>query len=291
MTKNLMFCCSLSGLSITNSNFSLQFIILSSKRKTTFYPMLEVDIRSVTLSEESEKRNILENIRFSINPGGIYTILGKNGSGKSTLIKSLTSLLPKNQYDIKGNIFFQGTDLLNTTSEKLNDVRRRSIRYVFQDVVNSLDPLNKLKYYFDLSSVNQEQIEVQLKFFLLPSYSKLSGMYSYELSGGMAQRLLLVLSILANPDLLILDEPTSGVDYAVANLILLKLRDFVGKKDKSVLIVTQDINFAHKSSDYISYLSDGKISDFLEPQKFIHSTNNDIARFIQSYKEISNVPA
>ena len=108
----------------------------------------------------------------------------------------------------------------------------------------------------------------------------------------MAQRLLIVLALLANPDLIILDEPTSGVDYAVMNLILLKLKEFIKGNEKSVLIVTQDINFARKSSDYIAYLSNGNLTNFLPPDEFILSTADDeMKNFIQSYKEISNAPA
>ncbi|MEJ2103440.1 MAG: hypothetical protein P8X47_02555 [Ignavibacteriaceae bacterium] len=108
----------------------------------------------------------------------------------------------------------------------------------------------------------------------------------------MAQRLLIVLALLANPNLLILDEPTSGVDYAITNLILLKLKEFVKVNDKSVLIVTQDINFALKASDYISYLSNGSLSKFLTPQNFLKlKVDDDIKNFIQSYEEINNVPS
>ena len=253
--------------------------------------MLNVDINSVSLINEDSRSILLQNIKFDLEKGRIYTILGKNGSGKSTLIKALTSLLPVLEYEILGNVFFNGTDILKTSGENLRIIRKDNIRYVFQDVANSLDPLKKLKYYFDLSGNNSKQIEEQLNFFLLPSYKKLSGMYPYELSGGMAQRFLIVLALLAKPDLLILDEPTSGVDYAVTNLILLKIKDFVRDNDKSVLIVTQDINFALKSSDYIAYLSNGRLTPFLKSDDFIRSAEDNIANFIQSYKEISNASA
>jgi len=254
--------------------------------------MLNADINSVSIIDEESRRIILQNIKFDVEKGKIYSILGKNGSGKSTLIKSLTNLLPAAQYEIKGKVIFYETDLLHTSSETLQEIRKNKIRYVFQDVANSLDPLKKLKYYFHISEAKPEHIEEQLNFFLLPGYKKISDLHSYELSGGMAQRFLIVLALLANPDLIILDEPTSGVDYAVMNLILLKLKEFIKEKEKSVLIVTQDINFARKSSDYIAYLSNGKLTNFLPPDEFILSTNDDeMKNFIQSYKEISNASA
>jgi ABC-type glutathione transport system ATPase component len=248
--------------------------------------MLSADIKSVSIFNEGESRTILQDIGFDIEKGKICTILGKNGSGKSTLIKSLTSLLPVELYEVKGKVLFDGTDLLQVSEDELREIRQKKIRYVFQDAANCLDPLKKIRYYFDLSNVSPLKIEELLLYFLLPHYKKISKMHSYELSGGMAQRLLIVLSLLANPDLLILDEPTSGVDYAVMNLILLKMKNFVRDNDKSILIVTQDINFAVKSSDYITYLSDGRLTRFFTPDDLLETPDIKVKNFINSFKEI-----
>ena len=251
--------------------------------------MLKVDLNSVSALSSDSKKTILQNINFEIEKGKVYTILGKNGSGKSTLIKSLTSLLPSNQYEIVGKVIFGETNLLNASDEKLIEIRKNKIRYVFQDAANSLDPLKKIKYYFKLSNSDITTIEKLLLFFLLPSYEKISDLYAYELSGGMVQRILFVLALLANPDLFILDEPTSGVDYAVTNLILIKLKELVEDTNRSVLIVTQDINFAINSSDYVSYLSNGKLNEFVTPDKFLKSKDDEALKiFIHSFNEIKN---
>lgn len=253
--------------------------------------MLSADIDSVVLRVEDKNQIVLRNIEFDITKGKIYSILGKNGSGKSTLIKSLTSLLPENLYEINGIALFGSTDLMKTSEVSLREIRKNKIRYVFQDAANSLDPLKKIKYYFNLSNVSPLKIEELLQYFLLPEYKRLSGLHCYELSGGMAQRLLIVLALLANPDLLILDEPTSGVDYAVMNLILLKMKNFVRDNDKSVLIVTQDINFAIKSSDFIAYLFEGSLTKFFVPNELLESNDIKVKDFINSFKEMSNASA
>ena len=253
--------------------------------------MLSVDINSVSILDEEKSRTILKDIKFDVEKGNVYTILGKNGSGKSTLIKSLSVLLPPELYGVNGKVLFNDVDLLTTTEEILRGIRKNNIRYVFQDATNSFDPLKKISYYFDLSNISPLKIEELLLFFLLPTYKKLSVLHSYELSGGMAQRLLIVLALLANPDILILDEPTSGVDYTVMNLILLKIKNFVRDNDKSVLIVTQDINFALKSSDQIAYLSDGRLTQFFNPDKLLNSPDDKVKIFINSFNEISNASA
>jgi ABC-type glutathione transport system ATPase component len=254
--------------------------------------MLKVDINLVSVLSGDMKSTILKNINFQIKKGKVYSIMGKNGTGKSTLIKSLTALLPVNQYEVIGKTLYGATDILSASEENLREIRKNKIRYVFQDAANSFDPLKKLKYYFDLSEKNPMIIEEHLLIFLLPTYKELSNLHSYELSGGMAQRLLIVLALLANPDLLILDEPTSGVDYAVTNLILLKLKEFVKENDKSVLIVTQDFNFAKNSSDYIALLSNSTLSNFIKPDELLSSANDDqMKKFLQSFNEMNNAPA
>jgi ABC-type glutathione transport system ATPase component len=114
--------------------------------------MLKVDINSVSLFDETKRRTLLQNIKFNVDKGKVYTILGKNGSGKSTLIKSLTALLPSELYLVEGKALFDGTNLLTAAEDVLQEIRRNNIRYVFQDAANSFDPLKKIQYYFDLSN-------------------------------------------------------------------------------------------------------------------------------------------
>jgi len=137
--------------------------------------MLNVDIDTITLLSRSSKRILLENLKFELGSNSIYSILGKNGSGKTTLIKSLTGLLPQNQYEVIGQVELNEVNLLDTTYEVLRSIRKEKIRYVFQDVTNSFDPLRKFEYYFNNSEAARFEIEEQLQYFLLPSPSKAKG--------------------------------------------------------------------------------------------------------------------
>jgi ABC-type dipeptide/oligopeptide/nickel transport system ATPase component len=98
-------------------------------------------------------------------------------------------------------------------------------------------------------------------------------MYPYETSGGMAQRISFILALSAQPDLIILDEPTSGIDAGIANLFLLKLKDLLSAGNHSVLLITQDIEFAKKISNKIALLSDGSLSEFRSVEKFFDEAN------------------
>jgi ABC-type glutathione transport system ATPase component len=233
--------------------------------------ILEVNIESISILSDESKRLLLKNIKFDIEKGSIYVILGKNGSGKSTLIKSLTNILPPQNYDVIGEVLFNGKDLLTMDENSLRKIRRNHIRYVFQDTINSFDPLKKLGYYLNIFVSDFSKLEELLKYFLLPDYNKVKELYPHELSGGMAQRLSLILALMADPDLIFLDEPTSGIDFAVTNLVLLKIKEFVHNSDKSVIIVTQDIKFASAAANYAAMISGETLNPFLPMNEFFSS--------------------
>ena len=248
--------------------------------------MLSVSLENLYLKNEGAEKLLLQNIDFQSEANKINIILGKNGSGKSTLIKSITRLLDERFYKISGKIIFNEKDLLTLSIKELLEVRRKNIKYVFQDAINSFDPLKKLNYYFKNFS-NQKQLDSFLEYFLLPDKDKLLKLYPYELSGGMAQRVLLIISLLADPDILILDEPTSGIDSPIANLILLKLKEFISAKNKSVLLVTQDLQFAKSAGDRLAFLNDKTLSPFLSTDDFFSKPELSYSsKFIESFNQL-----
>jgi ABC-type dipeptide/oligopeptide/nickel transport system ATPase component len=250
--------------------------------------MLKVSINNLLLKQQSGFKTVIKDLSFSLPPNNIYTIVGKNGSGKSTLIKSLTGLLDKRFYTFDGAVLFNSQNIFSINQNELLELRRKKIKYVFQDAVNSFDHLKKLKYYFDRIAKDLNETEELLKYFLLPGSDKLFKLYPYEISGGMAQRVSLVLVLLSHPQLIILDEPTSGIDSPISSLILMKLKEFVSSGQNSVLLVTQDLLFAKMISDKIAFLIDGNLTEFNSvPDFFANSGNEKLNLFLSSYSEIS----
>jgi peptide/nickel transport system ATP-binding protein len=229
--------------------------------------MLNVLLSNVSVSKDKISRVIFKDVVFELEKNNLYTILGKNGTGKSTLLKSLTGLLDERFYSVNGKVIYNDQDILTLTNKELQNIRRKEIKYVFQDPVNSFDHLKTFKYYFDLVTEDQKNIDEQLDFFLLPDSKKLFKMYPYEASGGMAQRISFILALLAKPKIIFLDEPSSGVDAPVTNLLLIKLKEFVNEGNLA-LMVTQDLQLARKASNKIALLSGGSLSKFTSPEEF-----------------------
>jgi len=248
--------------------------------------MLKVDIENISRKDGDKSVNVLSDIHFTLLPNNIYTILGKNGSGKSTLIKSITNLLNKNIFTISGKVLIDNKDILTMDEQSLAVLRMNNIRYVLQDLTNNFDPLKKLKYYFDLCSTDETKLNTLLKDFLLPDLKTISKLYPYEISGGMAQRLSFLFAVLPNPKLLILDEPTSAIDYTNINLIKLKLDEHKANGN-SALIVTQDIQFAKEVSDEIAFLSNNTLTEFKSKDIFFNQSEQSYVNFLKAYGELN----
>ena len=224
-----------------------------------WFCMLQVNIKQISLRVKNIEKIVLEQVSLTILNNSIVAILGKNGAGKTTLLKSIASLLDYKAYSVDGDILFNSINMLKESGEKLRELRRNNIRYVFQDSINCFDPLKKVKYYFDLYPAQKEYLNELLDYFLLPASDKLGKLYPYELSGGMAQRINIILALLAKPQLLLLDEPTSALDTPMANLLCNLLVKYAAEGNNSVLIITQDPDFADNVSDKIGIISDKKL--------------------------------
>lgn len=249
--------------------------------------LLRVHIENIISIRDKSQSILIKDVKFELKSNQIFSIVGRNGSGKTTFIKSLTGLLDKRFYTTNGKVEFEGLDLLTLDSKSLQHIRKSKIKYVFQDAKNSFNQLKKFDHYFQNDSVDKAEIDRMLNYFLLPKSTELFKLHPYEVSGGMAQRISLALVLLAHPSLIILDEPTSGVDSAIANLFLLKLKDFVKNNSASVILVTQDLNFAEKISDKISLLADSTLKEFLPPADFYTDGNVSSDDLIKSYLQIA----
>jgi ABC-type glutathione transport system ATPase component len=236
--------------------------------------ILKVEIQEVSAKKETHYFQILKDISFSLLPCNIFTIIGKNGSGKSTLFKTITRLLNSNFYKINCDVIFKDKNIYALNEEELLDLRKNKMKHVLQDAIGSFDPLKRFSYYFKADNVQIEKAEELMQYFQMPDFTTLSALYPYEVSGGMAQRISIMLSLLAEPELLLLDEPTSSLDAATINLLINKLKKYIQTDNRLILLVTQDNLFAEKVSDEIALLENGKLSEFYKPSEFFNKYKN-----------------
>lgn len=249
--------------------------------------MLKANIHKISLKLNDDYFELIQDVEFKVLPSKVYTVLGQNGSGKSVLIKSLTGLLNENDFRIEGEVLFDENNLLKLKTAELKRIRREKIKYVFQDSPNSFDPLKKLRYYFtSINRYNSDEIESTFEKLLLPIPKLVLEKHPYELSFGQLQRISFALELLAEPDIIILDEPTASIDVINSSIFRKILSEFVSN-DKTVLSVTHDLKFALKSSDYIAFLHNKKLSTFYSTDEVeAGNIETEMKEFIKTYKRV-----
>ncbi|MFV0482244.1 MAG: ATP-binding cassette domain-containing protein [Campylobacteraceae bacterium] len=203
------------------------------------------------------KDYLLENLNFSINEGEVIAIVGKSGIGKTVLLRSILNLLPKD-LSFSGEFYWQ-EKLINET--KQNALRGEQISLIPQNI-SYFDPLMRVGKFACGKFGKSKMDDVKKLFIEFGLRENDTELYPYEISGGMARKILLITAIISDAALFLADEPTVGLD----NKSILHVKDIFSKmkeKNKSVILVTHDINFALDVASKVIILHDKKIVETL----------------------------
>ena len=223
-------------------------------------PILEVkNLHVAYAARVGEFCPALVGVNFDLAPGEILGVLGESGSGKSTLAASLLRLLPPNGEIQKGEILFEGIDLLTASPQRLRDVRGGRIGLIVQEPSSSLHPsLRVSQQVSDVlaahESLDRRALGEKTSHLLATMFSadaeRISRSYPHELSGGQRQRVLIAQAIACRPSLVIADEPTASLDPTTQQEILFQFRTLNQKLGLALILITHNpallVGFAHR---------------------------------------------
>lgn len=222
---------------------------------TVYYRTLKGDVRA------------LEDATFSVGDGEIMGLAGESGCGKSTLSNSIVLLKPPMKY-IKGSVSLDGEELPIQDMERMNSYRFKKVSVIPQYAMNALNPTRKIgKIIEELLASKQEyfgaiQPELMRRMELVKLSSDVLKMYPIELSGGMKQRVVMVLSTLLDPSLLIADEITSALDVASQKAVAEMLVEFRNQKFvRSIIVITHDLSILAQIADSILIMYAGQVAE------------------------------
>ena len=234
--------------------------------------VLEVENLSVAFSMYDKGLNkndleVIHELSINVKKGEIVAVVGSSGSGKSLLAHAIMGILPGNA-KVKGNIKFCEENL---TEKYLKKIRGKDIAFIPQSI-EFLDPLMKIgKQVIGINGNKEKQREVFKKYDL---DDNVADKYPFQLSGGMARRVLIATAVMNNVKLIIADEPTPGLNLELAMDTLKHFRE-IANSGCGVLLITHDVDLALNVADRIAVFYSGtiveiaKVDDFIKGKEFL----------------------
>ncbi len=251
---------------------------------------MSLQVENLTVYYQTLRGNVqaLENASFQIADGEIMGLAGESGCGKTTLGHSLIYLNPPMKF-ISGHVKLNGCELPIADMDAMNDIRFKEISVIPQYAMNAMNPTRKIgKMTAELLeskkvSFNTIKDELNQRLDLVKLPHEILNMYPIELSGGMKQRMVMVLSTLLNPSLLIADEITSALDVASQKAVAEMLVEFRTQKCcNSEIVITHDISILYQIADSIMIMYAGQLAEKASTDAIIHSPRHPYTRMLIS---------
>lgn len=240
-------------------------------------PLLDVrDIHTYFFTRRGVVK-VLEDLNFHVGQSEIVGLVGESGSGKSVTGFSIMRLLRYPGKIVGGEVFFDGVDLMQLPEDEMADRRGRQISMIFQNPRSSLNPLFSvgqqisavLRYRRGLDQRQSwEETRRLLRNVHIPEPERRMKSFPHQLSGGMAQRVMIAIALSCNPKLLIADEPTTGLDVTIEYQILQLLREMRDLTGTSIIVITHDLNMAGEICDRICVMYAGEIVESAPVNEF-----------------------
>ncbi len=232
------------------------------------HPLLEVKgLRTSFYTRDGVVRAV-DGIDFHVDRGEVLGLVGESGCGKSVTSLSILRLVAKPGRIEAGEILFDGRNLLTLDADAMRKIRGEQIAMIFQQPTSSLNPVwdvgrqiaEVLEIHRDMkgSAARDRALEL-LKMVGIPDPERRLRAYPHELSGGMAQRVMIAMALACEPDLLIADEPTTALDVTIQAQILDLMRHLREETGSAIILITHDLGVVAEMCDRVAVMYAGEI--------------------------------
>lgn len=209
-------------------------------------------------------------LNLSVGAGETLGLVGETGAGKTTSVKSIMRILQEPPAKvIRGEILFQGEDLLKKTIKEMQDIRGEKISMIFQDPMTSLNPVFTVEEQIAEavllhSKVTKAQArEKALEMLETVGIQRERGTdYPHQFSGGMKQRVVIAMALACNPTLLIADEPTTALDVTIQAQVLELMKKIIATYDTALIMITHDLGIVAEICDNVAIMYAGMIVEY-----------------------------
>ena len=231
-------------------------------------PLLDVRNLTVEFATRNGTVRAVENVDITIAKGETLAIVGESGSGKSVTSYAVMRILDRAGRIAQGSIAFSGVDIGRASEPEMRDLRGREISMVFQNPRAALNPIRKVGVQIadvlrqhaqaDSQTMRDKVVDI-LKQVKIARPEERYEAYPFELSGGMCQRIVIALALACRPQLLIADEPTTGLDVTTQKAVMDLITEFTRARGMSTILITHDLGLAAAYCDRVVVMQKGKV--------------------------------
>lgn len=262
-------------------------------------PLLEVvDLHTCFTTDKGEVKAV-NGVSFTLEEGKTLGIVGESGSGKSVTAYSIMRILEQNGHITQGKILFQGEDITHYTAKQMQAFRGNKCAMIFQDPMTSLNPVysvgNQIEeailIHSDKSRAEARSAALDmLRLVGITDAERRLKQYPHELSGGMRQRVMIAMALVAQPKVLIADEPTTALDVTIQAQILELMQELQQKLDMAIIMVTHDLGVIAQIADEIVVMYGGRICERgTADDIFYHSAHEYTKGLLRSLPRAGNL--
>jgi peptide/nickel transport system ATP-binding protein len=234
----------------------------------TAQPLLDVSDLTVEFATRRGIVKAVQHVNISVAKGETLGIVGESGSGKSVTSYAVMRILDRAGKIAEGSVMFSGVDVKAATEDQMRDLRGREMSMIFQSPRLALNPIRKIGRQIEdvlLQHVQVDRAQVTDRAIVALEQVKIARpreryhAYPFELSGGMCQRVVIALALACNPQLLIADEPTTGLDVTTQKAVMDLIVELTKRRSMSTILITHDLGLAAAYCDRVVVMEKGRV--------------------------------
>lgn len=274
------------------------------ENKNTILDVRELKTQFFT---ESGVVRAVDGVSFDVKRGEVVGLVGESGCGKSVTSLSIMKLVGQPGKIVAGEIIFDNEDIVTMPEKKVEDLRGNRISMIFQQPQSSLNPVFRIgdqltevlhiHQHLTKEEANERAIEL-LSMVGIPEPARRAQSYPHEMSGGMAQRVMIAMALACMPELLIADEPTTALDVTIQAQILDLMRNLRSKMETAIILITHDLGVVAEMCDRVNVMYAGRIVEQADVFKLFQSPKHPYTAALigstpvlgQAEKELTTIP-
>jgi peptide/nickel transport system ATP-binding protein len=236
--------------------------------QTAALPLLDVSDLTVEFATRRGIVKAVQHVNIAVGKGETLGIVGESGSGKSVTSYAVMRILDRAGKIAEGSVMFSGVDVKAATESQMRDLRGREMSMIFQSPRLALNPIRKIGHQIEdvlLQHVQVDRSQVTDRAITALEQVKIARpreryhAYPFELSGGMCQRVVIALALACNPQLLIADEPTTGLDVTTQKAVMDLIVELTKRRSMSTILITHDLGLAAAFCDRVVVMEKGRV--------------------------------